>query len=119
MHASRDPTWRPSLGPDNATFRMVDLLLFALRGQEEAPGAVGLATERRGPRPGRAGAPTEVALTIFPAQPPVKAAGTSTFLASGVTDHCLAPSRAIAGLAPGLLTRPVGRTADTWPRSVQ
>ncbi len=25
----RDPTFRPSLGPDNQTFRMVDLLLFA------------------------------------------------------------------------------------------
>jgi hypothetical protein len=25
----RDPAWRPTLGPDNSTFRMVDLLLFA------------------------------------------------------------------------------------------
>lgn len=25
----RDPGWRPSLGPDDSTFRMVDLLLFA------------------------------------------------------------------------------------------
>ncbi len=25
----RDPSWRPSLGPDEETFRMVDLLLFA------------------------------------------------------------------------------------------
>jgi hypothetical protein len=25
----RDPTWKPSLGPNNATFRIVDLLLFA------------------------------------------------------------------------------------------
>jgi Animal haem peroxidase len=30
----RDPTWRPSLGPDNQTFRMVDLLLFAFRGRK-------------------------------------------------------------------------------------
>ncbi len=30
----RDPTWRPSLGPDNQTFRMVDLLLFAFKGQK-------------------------------------------------------------------------------------
>jgi hypothetical protein len=30
----RDPTWRPSLGPNNTTFRMVDLLLFAFRGRK-------------------------------------------------------------------------------------
>jgi Animal haem peroxidase len=30
----RDPTWRPSLGPDNITFRMVDLLLFAFEGKK-------------------------------------------------------------------------------------
>ena len=30
----RDPTWRPSLGPDSSTFRMVDLLLFAFRGRK-------------------------------------------------------------------------------------
>ena len=30
----RDPTWRPSLGPDSATFRMVDLLLFAFQGKK-------------------------------------------------------------------------------------
>jgi hypothetical protein len=29
----RDPTWRPSLGPNNTTFRMVDLLLFAFEGR--------------------------------------------------------------------------------------
>jgi hypothetical protein len=29
----RDPTWRPSLGPNNTTFRMVDLLLFAFEGK--------------------------------------------------------------------------------------
>lgn len=27
----RDPDWRPSLGPNNTTFRMVDLLLFAFQ----------------------------------------------------------------------------------------
>jgi hypothetical protein len=30
----RDPTWRPNLGPDNTTFRMVDLLLFAFEGKK-------------------------------------------------------------------------------------
>jgi Animal haem peroxidase len=30
----RDPAWRPTLGPDNATFRMVDLLLFAFEGKK-------------------------------------------------------------------------------------
>jgi len=30
----RDPAWRPSLGPSNQTFRMVDLLLFAFKGQK-------------------------------------------------------------------------------------
>jgi hypothetical protein len=30
----RDPTWRPSLGPNNTTFRMVDLLLFAFKGKK-------------------------------------------------------------------------------------
>jgi hypothetical protein len=29
----RNPTWRPSLGPNNNTFRMVDLLLFAFEGR--------------------------------------------------------------------------------------
>ena len=29
----RDPTWRPQLGPDTSTFRMVDLLLFAANGK--------------------------------------------------------------------------------------
>jgi hypothetical protein len=27
----RDPGWRPTLGPDSRTFRMVDLLLFAFQ----------------------------------------------------------------------------------------
>jgi hypothetical protein len=30
----RDPSWRPTLGPDRDTFRMVDLLLFAFQGRE-------------------------------------------------------------------------------------
>jgi hypothetical protein len=30
----RDPTWRPTLGPNNTTFRMVDLLLFAFEGKK-------------------------------------------------------------------------------------
>jgi Animal haem peroxidase len=30
----RDPTWRPTLGPDDSTFRMVDLLLFAFEGKK-------------------------------------------------------------------------------------
>jgi Animal haem peroxidase len=30
----RDQTWRPTLGPDNTTFRMVDLLLFAFEGKK-------------------------------------------------------------------------------------
>ena len=31
----RDPTWRPTLGPNNTTFRMVDLLLFAFEGRAD------------------------------------------------------------------------------------
>jgi hypothetical protein len=31
----RDPTFRPSLGPDDSTFRMVDLLLFAFEGKKK------------------------------------------------------------------------------------
>jgi Animal haem peroxidase len=30
----RDPAWRPTLGPDADTFRMVDLLLFAFEGKK-------------------------------------------------------------------------------------
>jgi hypothetical protein len=30
----RDPAWRPTLGPDSKTFRMVDLLLFAFEGKK-------------------------------------------------------------------------------------
>jgi hypothetical protein len=31
----RDPAWRPTLGPDPTTFRMVDLLLFAFEGKAD------------------------------------------------------------------------------------
>jgi hypothetical protein len=31
----RDQSWRPTLGPDNSTFRMVDLLLFAFEGKKK------------------------------------------------------------------------------------
>jgi heme peroxidase len=31
----RDPAFKPSLGPDNKTFRMVDLLLFAFEGKKK------------------------------------------------------------------------------------
>jgi hypothetical protein len=31
----RDPAWRPSLGPNTTTFRMVDLLLFAFQGRAD------------------------------------------------------------------------------------
>jgi Animal haem peroxidase len=37
----RDPAWRPSLGPNNQTFRMVDLLLFAFRGRRNLLNPVG------------------------------------------------------------------------------
>ena len=37
----RDPTWRPHLGPDTTTFRMVDLLLFAFRGRKALLAPVG------------------------------------------------------------------------------
>ena len=30
----RDPSWRPSLGPNNTTFRMSDLLMFAFEGKK-------------------------------------------------------------------------------------
>jgi Animal haem peroxidase len=30
----RDPTWHPTLGPNNTTFRMVDLMLFAFEGKK-------------------------------------------------------------------------------------
>jgi hypothetical protein len=37
----REPGWRPSLGPNNTTFRMVDLLLFAFRGRKNLLAPVG------------------------------------------------------------------------------
>ena len=30
----RDPAFHPTLGPDDSTFRMVDLLLFAFEGKK-------------------------------------------------------------------------------------
>jgi hypothetical protein len=30
----RDPGFKPTLGPNNSTFRMVDLLLFAFEGKK-------------------------------------------------------------------------------------
>jgi hypothetical protein len=37
----RDPTWRPTLGPNSTTFRMVDLLLFAFEGKKTLLAPVG------------------------------------------------------------------------------
>jgi hypothetical protein len=37
----RDPTWRPTLGPNSTTFRMVDLLLFAFEGKKALLNPVG------------------------------------------------------------------------------
>ncbi|MGH3039067.1 MAG: peroxidase family protein [Gaiellaceae bacterium] len=37
----RDPTWRPTLGPNPRTFRMVDLLLFAGRGRKSVIAPLG------------------------------------------------------------------------------
>jgi hypothetical protein len=37
----RDPSWRPNLGPDSLTFRMVDLLLFAFEGRANLLNPVG------------------------------------------------------------------------------
>ena len=37
----RDPRWRPTLGPNNTTFRMVDLLLFAFEGKKTLLAPVG------------------------------------------------------------------------------
>ena len=31
----RDPTFKPDLGPNASTFRMVDLLLFAFEGKKK------------------------------------------------------------------------------------
>jgi hypothetical protein len=31
----RDPTFKPDLGPNSKTFRMVDLLLFAFEGKKK------------------------------------------------------------------------------------
>jgi hypothetical protein len=37
----RDPAWRPTLGPNNTRFRMVDLLLFAFEGRKNLLAPVG------------------------------------------------------------------------------
>ena len=37
----RDPAWRPTLGPNSTTFRMVDLLLFAFEGKKGLLAPVG------------------------------------------------------------------------------
>ena len=37
----REPTWRPTLGPDANTFRMVDLLLFAANGRKNVIAPLG------------------------------------------------------------------------------
>jgi len=37
----RDTTFRPSLGPNNMTFRMVDLLFFAFEGKKALLNPVG------------------------------------------------------------------------------
>ena len=37
----RDADWRPELGPDNQTFRMVDLLLFAFEGKKSVLNPLG------------------------------------------------------------------------------
>jgi hypothetical protein len=37
----RDPSWRPTLGPNSTTFRMVDLLLFAFEGKKRLLAALG------------------------------------------------------------------------------
>ena len=44
----RDPAWRPTLGPNSTTFRMVDLLLFAFEGKKTllAPRRLGAASAR-------------------------------------------------------------------------
>jgi hypothetical protein len=42
----RDPTWRPSLGPNSSTFRMVDLLLFDFRGRRNLLAPLGKSSAR-------------------------------------------------------------------------
>ena len=39
--AVRDPTWKPTLGPNNTTFRMADLLFFAFEGKKTLLAPVG------------------------------------------------------------------------------
>ena len=40
----RDPAWRPSLGPNNTTFRMTDLLMFAFEGKKNLLAPLGDST---------------------------------------------------------------------------
>jgi hypothetical protein len=47
----RDPWWRPSLGPDEDTFRMVDLLLFAFEGRADLLAPLGDTAPAPGPAP--------------------------------------------------------------------
>jgi hypothetical protein len=51
----RDSDWRPSLGPNSETFRMVDLLLFAFKGQKALLNPLGgpVAARPAGPYEGR------------------------------------------------------------------
>jgi hypothetical protein len=47
----RDPSWRPTLGPDPDTFRMVDLLLFAFEGRADLLAPLGDAAPVTPPTP--------------------------------------------------------------------
>lgn len=47
----RDPYWRPTLGPDRDTFRMVDLLLFAFEGRADLLAPLGDAPPAAPPAP--------------------------------------------------------------------
>ena len=53
----RDPWWRPSLGPDEDTFRMVDLLLFAFEGRADLLAPLGDTAPAPAPAPGPGPAP--------------------------------------------------------------
>ncbi|WP_245777779.1 peroxidase family protein [Lentzea xinjiangensis] len=46
----RSPYWRPTLGPDSSTFRMVDLLLFAFEGKADLLNPLG--DPQSAPQPG-------------------------------------------------------------------
>ena len=53
----RDPSWRPTLGPDPETFRMVDLLLFAFEGRADLLAPLGDAAPVTPPPPGTPATP--------------------------------------------------------------